>query len=188
VLSPQLADCPHYRQAIQPEMAAAPTSHPWFAIRVKSRYEKITSTALRNKGYEEFAPMYRRRRHWSDRIKEVELPLFPGYIFSRFDPVHRLPILTTPGIVTIVGTGNKPQPVDDDEIARIQTIITSGALASPWPFLRTGQKVLITSGPLCGIEGFLVSVKNQHRLVVSVMLLQRSVSAEIDWDSVRSAS
>src|SRR5207302_8332949 len=100
-----------------------------------------------------------------------------GYIFCRFDPLHRLPVMTAPGVVCIVGLGKNPEPVEEEEIARIQTIVRSGALAYPWPLLRVGQKIAVTGGPLCGVEGFLVSVKNQYRLVVSITLLQRSVAA-----------
>jgi transcription antitermination factor NusG len=186
--SPQLALDPCYKQSIVPEAVAAQRPNPWFAIRVKSQYEKITAVSLHNKGYEEFAPMYRSRRYWSDRVKELDLPLFPGYIFCRFDPWHRLPVLTSPGIVSIVGLGKSPEPVDDSEIARIQAIVSSGVLACPWPFLRAGQKIAITRGSLRGVEGFLVSSKNQYRLVVSIQLLQRSVAAEIDRDCIQPIS
>ena len=180
--SPQLVLDPRYKQSIEP--ASAPRTNPWFAIRVKSQYEKVTAAALHSKGYEEFAPMYRSRRFWSDRVKELDLPLFPGYIFCRFDPLYRLPVLTSPGIVSIIGFGKIPEPVDDGEIARIQAIVNSGVLACPWPFLRAGQKIVVTRGPLSGVEGFLVSSKNQYRLVVSIQLLQRSVAAEIDRDCI----
>ena len=186
--SPQLALDPRHKQSIVPEVAGAPRPDPWFAIRVKSQYEKITADSLRNKGYEEFAPMYRSRRYWSDRVKELDLPLFPGYIFCRFDPLHRLPVLTSPGIVSILGMGKNPEPVDDGEIARIQAIVSSGVLACPWPFLQSGQKVSIIRGPLSGIEGLLVSLKNQYRLVVSIMLLQRSVAVQIDRDCIQPIS
>jgi len=186
--SPRLALDPNYQPSIAPEVAGAPRPDPWFAIQVRSQYEKITAVSLHNKGYEAFAPMYRSRRYWSDRVKELDLPLFPGYIFCRFDPVHRLPVLTSPGIVSIVGLGKNPEPVDDGEIARIQAIVRSAVLACPWPFLRAGQKVAVIRGPLCGVEGFLVSSKNQHRLVVSIQLLQRSVAAEIDRDGVQPIS
>jgi transcription antitermination factor NusG len=132
--------------------------------------------------------MYRSLRHWSDRVKELDLPLFPGYIFCRFDPLHRLPILTSPGIVSIVGLGKNPEPVDDAEITRIQMIVKSGVLACPCPFLRAGEKIAVTRGPLTGVEGFLVSSKNQFRLVVSIQLLQRSVATEIDRDCVEPIS
>lgn len=164
--------------------APAPGLLSWYAIRVKSNREHVTSLALHEKGYEEYAPTYRTRRFWSDRVKELDLPLFPGYVFCRFDENNRLPILTTPGILSVVGIGKVPVAVDEQEIARIQAIVRSGVLAYPWPFLRTGQKVIIAHGPLTGVEGLLLSIKNQYRLVVSITLLQRSVAAEIDRDCV----
>ena len=94
-------------------------SYPWFALRVRSRYENTVATFLGGKGYEWFLPLYKSRRAWSDRIKETQLPLFPGYIFCRFDLQHRLPILTTPGVVSVVGIGRRPVPIDDAEIAAL---------------------------------------------------------------------
>ena len=167
---------------------ASPELQPWFAVRVKSRFERVTGAVLRGKGYEEFSPFYRTRRRWSDRIKEVDLPLFPGYLFCRFDPFDRLPILVTPGVVSILGIGKFPRAVDEHEIAQIQAIVSSGVLAQPWPFLRAGQKVCISHGPLCGLEGLLLHIKNSYRLVVSVTLLQRSVAVEIDRDCIRPLS
>src|SRR5207245_566730 len=106
------------------------------------------------------------------------LPLSPASSFCRSAPLHRLPVITTPGIVSIVGLGKTPEPVEDAEIARIQSIVSSGALAYPWPFLRSGQKVSIVHGPLTGVSGLLVSLENQYRLVVSITLLQRSVAVD----------
>ena len=103
--------------------------YPWFALRVKSRSEKIVSTIVRYKGFEEFLPLYQSRRRWSDRFKSVELPLFPGYVFCRVDPEHRLPLLTIPGVLDFVRIGRVPAPIDTAEIAAIQTAIGSGLLA-----------------------------------------------------------
>jgi transcription antitermination factor NusG len=153
---------------------------PWFALRVKSRFEKKTALHLEGLGLEPFNPLYRSRRRWSDRIKEVDLPLFPGYVFCRFDPNDRLPVLQTPGVVSIVGFGGRPAPVDEEEIAAIQAIVRSGAPALPWPFLREGQRVRLVRGALRGLQGILLDVKSDCRLVVSVTLLQRSVAVEID--------
>lgn len=152
---------------------------PWFAIRVKSNFERRTSRHLEGLGLEAFNPVYRTRRRWSDRIKEVELPLFPGYVFCRFNPNDRLPVLQAPGVVSVVGFGGRPTPVDEEEIAAIQSIVRSGAPALPWPYLRVGQRVRVASGPLRGLEGILLEIRNGCRLVVSVTLLQRSVAVEI---------
>ena len=152
----------------------------WFALQVKPRHEKTAAWALHNKGYEEFLPLYRSRRRWSDRIKELDIPLFAGYVFCRFDPEERLPVLTSPGIVSIVGMGKIPAPVAEAEIAALQAVVRSGLRAEPWPFLRIGHGVRIELGPLAGLEGILSDFKSRQRLVVSVTLLQRSVAVEID--------
>lgn len=153
---------------------------PWFALQVRSRSEDVVATFLRGKGYEWFLPTYRCRRRWSDRIKELELPLFPGYLFCRFDPQHRLPILKTPGLISIVGIAKNPIPVDESEITALRSLVSSGLPRQPWPYLQTGQRVRIDYGALCGLEGILLDFKGRHRVVLSVTLLQRSVAAEID--------
>jgi transcription antitermination factor NusG len=154
----------------------------WFALQVKQRYEQLTATILRNKGYEEFLPLYKCRRRWSDRQKQLDLPLFPGYLFCKLDPNNRLPILTTPGVILVVGIGKTPVPVDENEIAAVRSIVSSQLAAQPWTFLRAGQRVRIDHGPLRGVEGLFLNHKNQCRLVVSVTLLQRSVAVEVDSD------
>jgi transcription antitermination factor NusG len=159
---------------------------PWYALQVRSRYEIGVARHLRGMGYEEFLPQYACRKRWSDRIKEVQTPLFPGYLFCRFNPQNRLPILKTPGVIQIVGYNRQPIPVDEDEIKSIQTLVTSGIPNQPWPFLKVGEKVIIESGPLRGLEGVLVEFKGNRRLVLSVSLLQRSVAVEMDAAFVRS--
>src|SRR5215510_15621908 len=116
-----------------------PNIQPWYALRIRARHEKLIAGALWGKGYEVFLPLYRSRRRWSDRVKELDAPLFPGYLFCRFDVLRRLPILTTPGVIQVVGIGKKIVPVDDAEITAIQSIITSQLAAEPWPYLCVGQ-------------------------------------------------
>jgi len=158
--------------------------HPWYALRARVRHEKLIASALYGKGYEVFLPLHRVRHRWSDRMKELDDPLFPGYLFCRFDVNRRLPILTTPGVIQVVGMGKRILPVDDLEVAAIQAIVSSQLYAERWPYLAVGQRVRIERGPLTGMEGILLTVKNTYRLVVSVTLLQRSVSVEIDEDWV----
>jgi transcription antitermination factor NusG len=133
---------------------------------------------------ESFLPLYRSRRRWSDRTRVMDLPLFPGYVFCRFHPESLLPVITTPGVVRVISAGVRPCPIADEEIAAIQSIISSGNEAEPWPYLQAGRKVRILDGPLFGIEGILIEVKNRRRLVVSVQLLQRSVAVEVDRDCI----
>jgi transcription antitermination factor NusG len=165
-----------------------PSLYPWFALRVRSNYERLSGSHLRERGYELFSPSYSVERQWSDRTKQIEKFLFPGYIFCRFDPNDRLPILTVPGIVEVVGFGKSPQQIPDAEIERVRRMVESGLRIGPYPYMQVGQAVLIEHGPLSGVEGILVQVKGNARLVVSVNLLQRSVSAEIDRHSIRPIS
>jgi transcription antitermination factor NusG len=153
---------------------------PWFALQVRSRRENQAAEHLSARGYELFLPLCTCRKRWSDRIKKVELPLFPGYLFCRFDPYDRLPILTTPWLLQIVGFNHIPSPVDDEEISAVRILVGSGADAQPWPFIDLGERVRIESGPLRGVMGVLTQVKGNHKLVVSITLLQRSVAVEID--------
>ncbi len=165
--------------------SGAETPERWFAVRVKSRCEKAVAQMASGRGYEEFLPVYRCRRRWSDRQQEVEFPLFPGYLFCRLDAERRLPLLTIPGVVHIVGVGKTPTPVDDAEIVAIQAAVQSGLSAEPWPFLQSGDRVRLEAGPLNGLEGILVGSDKQQRLVVSVTLLQRSMAVTIERDWVR---
>lgn len=157
-----------------------PSEYPWFAIRVKSKCEKMVAEQLRYKGYEEFLPLYRSRRKWSDRIKVMELPLFAGYLFCRFDPMNRSQILTTPGVFLIVGQGRTPIAIDAAEVESIRLAIGSGQRIEPWPHLAVGQTVRIDTGALCGVEGTVLRFKGANHLILGVQLLQRSVAVEID--------
>src|SRR5258708_17198166 len=165
--------------------AAAADVHPWYAVRVRSRFEFVTSAVLREGGYETFLPSYRSRRAWSDRMKEVQIPLFPGYLFCRFDAADPYRVLNSPGVVNVVSVGPRPLPVDEQEVASIQKVCRSGRDAQPWPFLQVGRRVRAECGPLAGSEGILREVKGVCRMVVSLTLLQRSVSAEIEREWIR---
>jgi transcription antitermination factor NusG len=153
---------------------------PWFAIQVRTCTERTATTILQYQGYECFLPVSRSKRHWSDRIKQLDVPLFPGYLFCRFDPNNRLPVLKTPGVIQIVGIGKTLIPIDDDEVAALQCVNKNGLPAQPWPFLQVGQIARIEYGPLRGLTGMVIQIKSEFRLVLCVTLLQRSVAVEVD--------
>jgi transcription antitermination factor NusG len=152
----------------------------WYALKVRPRCEGMSAKILQSKGYELFLPTYKSRRHWSDRIKTMELPLFPGYFFCRFDVMTRLPILTTPGVHSIVGVGKAPEPIDPTEIESIRTVVKAGMAYNPHPYINVGETVRIEQGSLMGLTGVVTEVRNELRLILSVNLLMRSVSVEID--------
>jgi transcription antitermination factor NusG len=156
------------------------TNSHWFAIRTAAGREKSVASQLQSKGYETLLPLSRSKRQWCDRVKELELALFPGYLFTRFDFNQRLPILITPGVQLIVGTGKIPTPVSDAEIEALRRVVASGASAEPHDYLSAGQRVRIRAGALVGLEGILVEAKNSWRMILSVELLRRSVAVEVD--------
>jgi transcription antitermination factor NusG len=157
----------------------------WFALQVRTRWESSTVVLLSGKGYETLLPTFKARKRWNGKLREVHAPLFPGYVFCRFEAQKRLPILVTPGVLAVVGRGRIPLPVDDTEISAIQTVVSSGFRAEPWPYLEVGQKIRIESDVLSGLEGILINFKGNHRIVVSVSLLRRSVALEIDRSCVK---
>jgi transcription antitermination factor NusG len=152
----------------------------WFALQIRSRWEGTTAALLRGKGLETLLPTYTTKRKWSDRFKVVEAPLFPGYVFCRFDVHNRLPVLITPGVISVVGRGKTPIAVDDKEILSIQAAIGSGIHMEPWPYLEIGERVRVKDDVLDGMEGILTNFKGSDRVVISVTLLRRSVALEID--------
>ena len=158
--------------------------HAWYALVVKPNHEKAVFEHLSVSGLETALPLYRSRRRWSDRIKEVTLPLFPGYVFCRFSYRSRVRVLRVPGIRSVVSTGSEPAPIPAREIEAIEAMSRSGLPVKPWPFLKLGQRVQVTTGPLRGVEGILVEFRKTWHVIVSVELLQRSVAAEVDRDSV----
>lgn len=161
-----------------------PPQLPWYSVRTKPKHESIAAGALKGKGYEQYLPLYRSRRRWSDRVVDSVVPQFPGYVFCRFDANRRLPILTTPGVISIVSFGKGPTPIEESQIEAIQLVLSSGLAVEPCPFLREGQCIRVNRGSLEGLEGFLLKKKSEWRMVVSITMLQRSVSVEIDREWV----
>jgi transcriptional antiterminator NusG len=155
---------------------------PWFGNRTRSNHERVAALVLRGKGYEPYLPLYRLHRRRAGALIESEHPLFPGYVFCRFDAKRRLPILMTTGVISVVGIGKEPVAIPDDEIEAVRAVLRSGLPAEPCGYLREGQRVRVMNGSLDGVEGILVKKKNQFRMVVSVTMLQRSISVEIDGD------
>jgi transcription antitermination factor NusG len=158
--------------------------HPWICIQTQVRKETVAAAHLQFRGYEVYLPVYKKHKSWSDRIVTVECPLFPGYLFCRYDSA-KPPIVTTPGVVSVLGSGGRPEIVPEVEIAAIQIMLRSGFAVLPHPYLQEGETVTITDGPLKGIQGIFVKNKSEMRVVVSVKLLQRSVAVDVDRQSVK---
>ncbi len=152
----------------------------WFALQVRPRSERVVAVMLESKGYQQLLPTYRPRQHKPVNVSES--PLFPGYVFCRFDPQIRGLIVTTPGVVRIVGFGKTPVCLAESEVDAIRRICSSGVPAEPHPYVRIGDTVRVIQGPLQGVTGKVVDDGRATRLLVSVTLLQRAVAVEVDRD------
>lgn len=165
-------------------MTNSQETRPWYALTVKPRHEKAVAAHLFSRGLDEYLPRYPARRAWSDRIKTVEMPLFPGYIFCRFGSHERFAVVRTPGVTGVVGFRTADIPVSDAEIATVRAILASGLPVEPGSPLREGDLVRIEEGPLAGVRGRIVRSKGVARLVVNLDLLLRSVIVEVDRNVV----
>lgn len=151
-------------------------SEQWFAVHVKPRAERPVATFLRTKGYEEFIPT----RELRSARRSARRPLFPGYLFCRMRPDCQGLIVTTPGVIRIVGSGGKPIPIDAEEINSLQIMVNSGLTTCTWEGLHLGDKVFIKEGPLSGAVGVLTSIRARQRLVITITMMMRSVAAEVE--------
>jgi len=154
----------------------------WFAVQTRPRHEKRVSLDLTEKGIPCFLPLHREKRQWSDRWQWVEWPLFAHYVFVRIagTPELRVRVLRTNGVIQFVGASFHGTPIPDDQIENVRTLTDQRVLLSPHEFLKVGERVRIRGGALNGIEGVLAAVKNDRTLVVSVDLIQKSVSIRIE--------
>lgn len=157
----------------------------WYVVRTRSHCEAKTRTILTKKGLEIYLPVFREVHQWKDRNKVVEQPLFPGYLFARIAdcPESRLSVMSSDGVVSILGYGNSIEPVPDSEIEAVRRLV-GGVSCQANPLLQEGAWVRVKRGPLKNLEGLLVRAKNQTRLVVSITLLAQSVSTEVDASEV----
>ena len=161
--------------------------HRWFAIQTLSRHEKVVRGQLEMRNVEHFLPTMKRLSQWTDRKKEIEVPLFAGYCFARFSLANRLPVLQSQGVVCVVGSGGRPEPIPDEEIESLRILINSPFDYVCCPYLREGILVEVIRGPLLGVRGRLVREAKPCRLVLSISLIQRAVTIEIDAASVAAA-
>lgn len=158
---------------------------PWYVLKVRTGTEERLERNLKVKDYEIFLPTCLEVRRYTDRLKRIQAPVFPGYLFCRLDIERRLPILITPGIEAVVSFGGEPCAVPEDEIAAIKIALAAGETLVPWPYLRSGDAVVVQFGPLTGVQGLVVRADGKDRLVLSVNLLQRSVAVQIDRAHIR---
>jgi transcription antitermination factor NusG len=158
---------------------------PWYALTVKHQHEVAARSALEYKGFEALAPTYRARRRWSDRVKEIDLPLFAGYVFCRFEFTERIKVMAAPGVAKVVEFGGTPAEISESEIAALRIAVASKLPVRPWPYLQAGDRVRVERGPLRGVEGTLLREERDClQLVIGIEMLQRSLAVEVEADMV----
>ena len=152
----------------------------WFAIWTRSRHEQVVRQQLDEKAINAFLPTLTKWSRWKDRRKQIVVPLFPGYVFARFEPAERLAVLKCAGVVSIVSFNGEPAPVPDHEIDGIRTLVASTFSYDPCAMIKTGTMVEVVHGPLKGVVGRLTRKGSQARLVLSVNLIGQAVSVQVD--------
>ena len=160
----------------------------WYALRTRSRHEKRVQEQLQSRGMDPFLPLVERWRQWKDRRKLVAFPLFPGYCFARFPVTDRVAVLSTQGVVQIVGNQNGPIAVPESEIESVRRLVTGTLPYDPHPYLDEGMAVEVIRGPLTGLRGVLVRKGTRARLVVRITLIHQAASVEMDAYDVAPAS
>lgn len=160
-----------------------PTSYlepHWYAIYSCANRERRVACEMATRGIENFLPVYHSLRRWRDRRVNLELPLFPGYVFARLALREKLRVLQIGGVAHLVSFNGQPAALPDDQIETLRNALSREARVEPHPFLQAGRRVRIASGPFAGFEGILKRRKSQLRVVVSLKLIQRSIAAEVD--------
>jgi transcription antitermination factor NusG len=172
----------HLPAALQPAMAYQ--NPHWYAVHTVSRHEKVVARQMNGNGLDHFLPLYKSARCWKDRRKELELPLFPGYVFVRIAFQDRLRVQKLTGVLQIVSFNGKPALVPEIEIEALRNGLTRNAWLEPYPYLKVGRRVRVRSGPMAGVDGILVRRKEKFRVVLSVDLIMQSVALEVDGADV----
>jgi transcription termination/antitermination protein NusG len=152
----------------------------WYALYTCARHEKRVAAQLQQRDIEYFFPLYSSVRRWKDRRVNLQLPLFPGYLFVHTPLLRRIDVLSLPGAVRFVAFNGRPAALPESDLLRLRAGLDQGFLAQPHPYLTVGRRVRVRSGPLAGTEGILLRKKDQFRLIVSIELIMRSVAVEID--------
>jgi transcription antitermination factor NusG len=166
-------------QGLAPSYESSPSELRWYALYTCAQHEKSVAKQLAVRSVECFLPLYEKMRRWKDRRVKIQFPLFAGYVFARLSLKDRLRAVQVPGSVRLVGFNGQPTPLPDDEILALRNGLSAAPGAEPCPYVQVGRRVRILSGPLTGLEGILQKKKSGMRFVISLHLIQRSVTVEV---------
>jgi transcription antitermination factor NusG len=152
----------------------------WYVAHTSANHEKRVTQQLQERSVENFLPLYDSVRRWKDRRIKLQLPLFPGYVFVRLPLRERLKVLQVPGVARLISFNGQPAALPDKEIEALRTGLAAQLRTEPHPYLTVGRRVRVRSGPLEGVEGILIRKKNAYRVVLSLDLIMRSASVEVE--------
>ena len=175
---------PEFFKQGQPSGSKHNLSPQWYALRTKSRHEKLVRDRLISQGMEPLLPTLKRISQWRDRKKEIEVPLFSCYCFVRVSELEWKQIRMVTGVLDIVGSGDHPEPIPNEEIYAIKKIMTNVLPYDTYPYLREGVQIEVVRGPLQGIKGTLFRKEKMFRLIIGIHLIQQAVIAEVDANDV----
>jgi transcription antitermination factor NusG len=163
------------------------SAESWYALYTCARHEKRVANEISQRKFECFLPVYRSVRRWKDRRKELQLALFPGYVFVCMTLQRKLQVLNLPGVVRLVSFNGTPAVISTAEIEMLRTRLMTARGIEPHPYLRTGRRVRVRSGAMQGLEGIVLRRKDRCRVVFSIDLLMRSVAVEVDEADLEAA-
>lgn len=165
---------------------AEPFGMTWYSVQTGYRSESRVDRDLTAKGFETYLPILREVHQWTDRRKLVDVPAFSGYLFVRYEPSvrNRIKVLETSGVVRLLGGNHNPSPIPDFEIEAVRKTLNSGVECSRWEALTPGSAVRVVRGPLTGVQGTLVRIKNSFRIVVAISVFSQAISAELGLNDV----
>jgi len=174
-------------QAMQPNEQGrqCEVAKHWHALHTRHQHEKTIAQTLSNKGHDIFLPLYQATHNWRNRPRQLQLPLFPCYVFVQGGMDRKMQIMSTPGIIGIVRCGTAPAIVPPEQVAAVRRMVENSSQVEPCEFLKRGDRVMVISGPLQGVDGILIRTKGVFRLIVSLEILGRSAAVEIDVSRVR---
>lgn len=161
-----------------------PAGLNWYALYTCPRHEKCVAQQIEQQSISCFLPLYRSVRRWKDRRKELELALFPGYVFVRLALKDRFRVLQLPSAVRLVSFNGQPAVLPEAEIENLRQRLSRVSCAAPHPYLNVGRRVRVCAGPMQGLEGIIVRRKDRCRIVFSLDLIMRSMAVEVDETDV----
>jgi transcription antitermination factor NusG len=159
----------------------------WYAVYTNANHEKRVAQQLGQRSIEHFLPLYESIRRWKDRRVRLQMPLFPGYVFAHFALRDRLQVLQIPGVARLVSFSGQPAPLREEDVHALENCLRHGNQLKPHPYLQTGRRARVKSGPLQGLEGIVLRQKNRTRFIVSIDLIMRSMAVDIETDALELA-